>query len=220
MRELRKQNRDRFGDVAITFFVYAKMSHEIEKPVFRTDFDARRPPEDAAKFDSGIEPAAAALRALPQGRSRRVSYSGRWLRAARRRLRHRQFDGAERSSPSSLGGGDPRQDIRDDEESGENRQRTIRRRDRRPGKSGYTQNVNDVSTLFPVTIDLVYNKALLAGSKFYAGAGIGPYFGNITRFGGKVLVGFSPTSNLAAEAELHFPGDSELPPTVMLRLGL
>jgi hypothetical protein len=81
-------------------------------------------------------------------------------------------------------------------------------------------NVNDVSTLFPVTLDIIYNKSLLAGSKFYAGAGIGPYFGDVTRFGGKLLVGFSLTSNLAAEAELHYPGDSELPLTVMLRLGL
>src|SRR5262249_23936811 len=86
------------------------------------------------------------------------------------------------------------------------------------GEAIVDADVNDVSTLFPVTLDLIYNKALLAGSKFYAGAGIGPYFGDTTRFGGKLLVGFALTSNLAAEAELHYPGDSELPLTVMLRL--
>jgi hypothetical protein len=78
----------------------------------------------------------------------------------------------------------------------------------------------DFVSFIPVTIDQVYSKSILAGSRVYFGAGIGPYFAKTTRFGGKVFVGAGLGATFGLEATLHFAGVGDPLVTVQIRFGL
>lgn len=66
-------------------------------------------------------------------------------------------------------------------------------------------NFGGVSTLVPVTFDQVYSKGLVSGTRVYGGVGIGPYIGEVTRFGGKVFVG-ATQGRIGGELGVHFTG--------------
>lgn len=67
-------------------------------------------------------------------------------------------------------------------------------------------NFGGISTLIPLTFNQVYSKGVVASTRVYVGAGIGPYFGEITRFGGKIFVGAGISQKLGIELGVHFPG--------------
>jgi hypothetical protein len=81
-------------------------------------------------------------------------------------------------------------------------------------------NFGGVTTLVPVTVDEIYSHGILAGTSIYAGVGIGPYFGSVTRFGGKIVVGGTVTRGLGVEGALHFPGFGDPLFTLEARLPL
>ena len=81
-------------------------------------------------------------------------------------------------------------------------------------------NFGAISTLVPVTFNGVYSKTLPAGTHLYGGAGIGPYFGEVTRFGGKLFVGGDFNRSIGVEADLQFAGQGEALVSVVARLGL
>ncbi len=81
-------------------------------------------------------------------------------------------------------------------------------------------NFGGVKTLVPLTIDQIYSKSLVAGSRVYIGAGIGPYIGDVTRFGGKVFVGGDISRNFGAELGVHFPGFGDPLVTLVARVPL
>lgn len=66
-------------------------------------------------------------------------------------------------------------------------------------------NFGGASTLVPVTFDQVYSKGLVSGTRTYVGAGIGPYIGEVTRFGGKIFVG-ATQGRIGGELGVHFTG--------------
>ena len=78
-------------------------------------------------------------------------------------------------------------------------------------------NFRGISTLFPLTFDQVYRIALPAGSGIYVGGGVGPYFGETTRFGGKLLIGGSITPRFGLEGTVHFQGIGDSIATVQAR---
>jgi hypothetical protein len=80
-------------------------------------------------------------------------------------------------------------------------------------------NFGGVSTLVPVTFDQIYNLNLPVGSRVYVGAGIGPYFGDRTRFGGKLIAG-AEFNRIGLEGNLHFAGTGDTLFTVQARIGL
>ena len=80
-------------------------------------------------------------------------------------------------------------------------------------------NFGGVSTLVPVTFDQIYNLNLPVSSRVYAGAGLGAYFGDKTRFGGKLILG-AEFSRLGLEGNLHFAGNGDALFTVQARIGL
>ncbi|CEK12532.1 hypothetical protein [Chthonomonas calidirosea] len=67
-------------------------------------------------------------------------------------------------------------------------------------------NFGGVSTLFPLTFDLIYHPAFVGIHNPYLGFGIGPYFGERTRFGGKIVFGANFTRDLGLEGAVHFAG--------------
>jgi hypothetical protein len=81
-------------------------------------------------------------------------------------------------------------------------------------------NFGGVNTLVPLTINEVYSHGVAAGSRAYIGAGVGPYFGDITRFGGKVFVGMNFTSRFGGEVDVHFPGFGDPQLALLVRMGL
>lgn len=81
-------------------------------------------------------------------------------------------------------------------------------------------NFGGISTLIPITVDQIFSQGLVAGSKFYIGAGIGPYIGDTTRLGGKVFVGAGISSRLTGEVSMHFPGFGDPLFTAQVRVGL
>ena len=81
-------------------------------------------------------------------------------------------------------------------------------------------NFGAVSTIVPITFNGVYAKPLAAGGRIYVGGGIGPYFGEVTRFGGKLFVGGDFNNRIGLEADLHFAGQGEALVSVMARIGL
>ncbi len=81
-------------------------------------------------------------------------------------------------------------------------------------------NFGAVSTLVPITFNAVYSKTLPAGTHLYGGAGIGPYFGEVTRFGGKLFVGGDFNRSLGVEADLQFAGQGDALVTIAARIGL
>jgi hypothetical protein len=80
-------------------------------------------------------------------------------------------------------------------------------------------NFGGVTTLVPVTFDQIYNLNLPVSSRVYVGGGIGPYFGDVTRFGGKLLVG-AEFSRIGLEGDLHFAGSGDTLFTIQARIGL
>ena len=78
-------------------------------------------------------------------------------------------------------------------------------------------NFGGFSTLFPLTFDQIYRLALPLGSSLYLGGGIGPYFGERTRFGGKLLIGGTITSHFGLEGAIHFQGYGDPIATVQAR---
>lgn len=85
----------------------------------------------------------------------------------------------------------------------------------------FSANFGGVTTLFPLTAGQVYRVALpVTGQSLYIGAGIGPYFGEVTRFGGKIYAGGNLSSRIGAEAALHFTGYGDPTVTAALRFGL
>lgn len=81
-------------------------------------------------------------------------------------------------------------------------------------------NFGGVSTLVPLTFNIVYSKGLVSGTRVYGGAGIGPYFGEVTRFGGKIFVGADFTSRLSGEVDVHFAGTGDPLVNLMVRVPL
>ena len=81
-------------------------------------------------------------------------------------------------------------------------------------------NFGGITTLVPVTFNGVYSKTLPAGTHLYAGAGIGPYFGEVTRFGGKIFLGGDLNRNFGLEGDVQFAGQGEALVTIAARIGL
>ena len=81
-------------------------------------------------------------------------------------------------------------------------------------------NFGGITTLVPVTFNLVYSKSLPVGTHIYGGAGIGPYFGEVTRFGGKLFVGGDISRTFGLEGDLQFAGQGDALFTISARLGL
>jgi hypothetical protein len=74
------------------------------------------------------------------------------------------------------------------------------------GETIISANFGGVSTLVPLTLDQILSHGLVSNSRVYIGAGIGPYVGNVTRFGAKAFVGADVSSHLGAEVGVHFAG--------------
>ncbi|NEM37979.1 hypothetical protein G3V69_22805, partial [Escherichia coli] len=81
-------------------------------------------------------------------------------------------------------------------------------------------NFGGVSALVPLTIDQIYSRGVLGSRRFYAGLGIGPYFGEVTRFGGTVFIGADVVRNFCAEFTVHFPGFGPALTALQLRYSL
>ena len=81
-------------------------------------------------------------------------------------------------------------------------------------------NFGGITTLVPVTFNAVYSKALPAGTHVYGGAGIGPYFGEVTRFGGKIFLGGDISRTFGLEGDVQFAGQGDALVTISARLGL
>jgi hypothetical protein len=79
-------------------------------------------------------------------------------------------------------------------------------------------NFGGVSTLIPLTFNQIYSKGLVSGTRLYGGVGIGPYFGEITRFGGKLIFGAGLSQKIGLELNLHFPGFDDPYLTILARL--
>ncbi len=80
-------------------------------------------------------------------------------------------------------------------------------------------NFGGVSTLIPITFDQIYNLNLPVSSRVYIGGGIGPYFGDTTRFGGKIVVG-AEFNRFGLEGDIHFAGIGDPLFTIQARIGL
>ena len=81
-------------------------------------------------------------------------------------------------------------------------------------------NFGGITTLVPVTFNAVYSKTLPAGTHLYGGAGIGPYFGEVTRFGGKLFLGGDLSRNFGLEGDIQFAGQGDALVTISARIGL
>jgi hypothetical protein len=79
-------------------------------------------------------------------------------------------------------------------------------------------NFGGISTLIPLTFNQVYSAGSVSRTRVYVGAGIGPYFGEITRFGGKVFVGAGLSEKIGVELGVHFPGFDDPMVTLQARL--
>jgi hypothetical protein len=80
-------------------------------------------------------------------------------------------------------------------------------------------NFGGVTTIVPITFDQIYSLNLPVSSRVYVGGGIGPYFGDVTRFGGKLIVG-AEFSRIGLEGNLHFSGQGDPLFTIQARIGL
>ena len=80
-------------------------------------------------------------------------------------------------------------------------------------------NFGGISTIVPVTFDQIYNLNLPVSSRVYVGGGIGPYFGDVTRFGGKLIVG-AEFNRFGLEGNIHFAGAGDPLFTIQARIGL
>ncbi len=81
-------------------------------------------------------------------------------------------------------------------------------------------NIGGVSTLIPLTINEVYSKGLITGTRFYGGAGVGAYIGKVTRLGGKIFVGVDLAGRISGELGVHFSGFGDPLLTLQARLPL
>ena len=81
-------------------------------------------------------------------------------------------------------------------------------------------NFHGISTLVPATLDQVYSKGLLGGNRLYFGAGVGPYFSEKTRFGGKLFIGADLAVRIGVEGAVHFAGSGVPLLTLQARVGL
>ncbi len=81
-------------------------------------------------------------------------------------------------------------------------------------------NFGRVTTLFPLTIDEIYSPQIIGLNAFYAGVGIGPYLGERTRFGGKILAGATLAHSIGLEGTMHFAGFGDPLFTLQLRFPL
>lgn len=81
-------------------------------------------------------------------------------------------------------------------------------------------NFGGITTLVPLTFSQVYGARLSGGTRVYGGAGIGPYFGEVTRFGGKLFVGADFTPRTSGEVGVHFAGQGDPLVTVQVRFRL
>ena len=79
-------------------------------------------------------------------------------------------------------------------------------------------NFGGISTLIPLTFNQVYSKGVVSSTRGYGGFGIGPYFGEITRFGGKIFIGAGLSQKLGVELGVHFPGFDDPMVVVQARL--
>lgn len=79
-------------------------------------------------------------------------------------------------------------------------------------------NFGGISTLVPLTFNEIYSKGLVGGTRLYGGVGIGPYFGEITRFGGKLIFGAGLSEKIGLELNVHFPGFDDPYVTILARL--
>lgn len=79
-------------------------------------------------------------------------------------------------------------------------------------------NFGGISTLIPLTVNQVYSKGLVSSTRVYGGFGIGPYFGEITRLGGKIFVGAGLSQKIGVELGVHFPGFDDPMVVVQARL--
>jgi hypothetical protein len=74
--------------------------------------------------------------------------------------------------------------------------------------------------LVPITFDQIYELGIPL-AKVYLGLGIGPYFGDGTEFGGKILVGANLARLIGLEAAVHFVTDVRDPlVTIQARFAL
>ena len=80
-------------------------------------------------------------------------------------------------------------------------------------------NFGGITTIVPVTFDQIYNLNLPVSSRVYLGGGVGPYFGDRTRFGGKLIAG-AEFNRIGLEGNVHFSGAGQPLLTVQARLGL
>lgn len=80
-------------------------------------------------------------------------------------------------------------------------------------------NFGGISTLVPLTFDQIFQLNLPVNSRVYLGGGVGPYFGDTTRFGGKLIAG-AEFSRLGLEGNLHFSGTGAALFTIQARIGL
>ena len=80
-------------------------------------------------------------------------------------------------------------------------------------------NFHGVSTLVPLTFDQIFQLKLPAGGQIYAGGGLGVYFSDTTRFGGKLIIG-AEFSKIGVEGNIHFSGSGDPLYTVQARIGL
>ena len=78
-------------------------------------------------------------------------------------------------------------------------------------------NFGGITTLVPLTFDQVYRVRLPGGGGIYVGGGIGPYFGEVTRFGGKLFIGGEITPRVGLEGTVHFQGYGDAIATVQAR---
>lgn len=78
-------------------------------------------------------------------------------------------------------------------------------------------NFGGVTTLFPIDFDLVYHPSVIGIHGLYIGAGIGPYLGERTRLGGKILAGAELGHSFGLEGAIHFPGFGDPIFTIQLR---
>lgn len=82
-------------------------------------------------------------------------------------------------------------------------------------------NLGGITTIIPVTFGEVYTMPERTGSvRFYGGVAIGPYFGEVTRFGGKLFAGANFSTHFSGEVGVHFSGSGEPLVTLTARVPL
>ena len=81
-------------------------------------------------------------------------------------------------------------------------------------------NFGGVNSIFDLTFGAVYGFGIATGQRVYVGAGVGPYFADQVRFGGRLILGVNATSRIGGELNLHFAGIGNPLLTLQVRLRL